>query len=244
MELENWKTFPLDAFDREKHEIAVARRLHYHDLRNQTLRHPWTGTPISGRVGVLTFRRVVHASMGPRHGQQFMQLLRCLGTTTCLELGTCGGISSMFLYAACLSNARRARDKALYIGIEGCEARAHLTIESLQQVHDPAYGEFSVHRGTFEQELTRALRRFGPRLRFAYLDGHHLGNPTKTYFGTIAAVMQRGVIAIDDIHYNHGMSKATSELQRHPRVVKTMTLDNSKRFYVLRDKNDASGTAS
>lgn len=194
----------------------------------------------------LTYRHIVRASMGPRHGRQFMQLLRHLGTITCLELGTCGGISSMFLYAACLSNARFTRDRAFYIGIEGCEARARLTVESLEQVHDPSHGEFVVHQGTFEQGLVRSLRRFGGRLRFAYLDGHHLGTPTKNYFGIIAAAMPRGVIAIDDIHYNHGMTKATNELRNHPKVAGTMTLDNSKRFYVLKDvrsmKRDGKGS--
>ena len=176
--------------------------------------------------------------MGARSGRYFIQVLRTLGVINCLELGTCGGLSSMYLYGALRLNARDQGIPATYIGIEGCATRAKLSLESLLRIQGQAVGvpertSSSIIHGTFEANMARALASLGEP-QFVYIDGEHRGSLMGRYFERAAEVMGEGVIAIDDRTYNNGMRVMAGTLTRHKRVSEFFDVTQSKRFYVMR----------
>jgi predicted O-methyltransferase YrrM len=81
----------------------------------------------------------------------------------------------------------------------------------------------TVVRGPFYQMLepTLAHRRF----ELVFIDGHHDGTATITYFQQIKARLEPGAIVLfDDIGWSEGMGSAWSTISADPQIDKTFSL--------------------
>jgi predicted O-methyltransferase YrrM len=137
-------------------------------------------------------------------------LIREFQPEHCVELGACMGISSSFQVSALERNHRGS-----LVTIEGDKELANIARETLLGL-ELRRGEVVV--GRFQDRLEDVLKRQSP-LDFAFIDGHHERHATVQYFEQTLSVARDGaVLVFDDIHWSKGMSRAWTEIQRHPRV--------------------------
>ncbi len=169
------------------------------------------------RVFDLPVRRVADIAqtslMSRKNANTLFRLARYFQPTHVLELGTSFGISTLYL-------------------AKGAETGTVTTIEGCPQTHGIALGHFErMHQsnivpllGSFRTRLGEALGTM-ERLDLAFIDGHHVKDPTLEYFEQCLAKSHNdSVIVLDDIHWSDGMEEAWEDIKRHPRVTVTVDL--------------------
>jgi len=161
-----------------------------------------------------TVQRRVNAlarSSAPRHEAAVLHsLVRSARSVSCLELGTCLGIS-----AAYLGSAAHVNGDGRVVSIEGGaavaeRARANLTSLGLSNV--------IVETGTFDTALPEVMKTHEP-FDFAFLDGHHDPDATLRYWHLLKpSLSPRALVVVDDIAWSTGMRKAWRQLRVDPSV--------------------------
>jgi|GEM_PF-4917297 len=155
-------------------------------------------------------RDVTFASVKPSYGQMLYALVRDFKPQQCLELGTCLGISSAFIASALQLNGGGS-----LVTFEGSASRSgyaqsvlkELELENIEHVVGP-----------FQQTLVPQLKNYRA-LDFCYIDGHHDGKATVSYFESILPLLTEGaVVVIDDITWSGGMKEAWSEIKSREEV--------------------------
>lgn len=128
-----------------------------------------------------------------------------------LELGTSLGITTAYL--ACADSRNRV------VTLEGSGA----VLKIAQGVWRALKTEnIEWHEGNIDDTLYKCARE---RLDLAYMDANHTYDATMCYADYLLPRMtERGIVAIDDIHYSAGMERAWEELKRDPRVTTSMDL--------------------
>jgi len=143
-------------------------------------------------------------------GLLLMKLIRAFHSSTCLELGTCLGISTAYQFSALTLNG-----KGHLISIEGSQARAEKARETLEDI---GLRDVEVICGEFEDEIPRILNRV-QQIDFAFVDGDHHRDPTLRNVSHIIPHMLDGsILVIDDISWSQGMIQAWEKIQRSERV--------------------------
>lgn len=167
---------------------------------------PGLGTPADKTVG--------EAAVGtsPRHwGIVLMKLVRELGATTCLELGTSLGISAAYMAAGMSLDGGLGR----VITLEGSGFRAD---RALRHWDELGLTQPEVVLGDFDETLGPAVTEAGT-VDCAFLDGNHEPGPTLRYTDQIlAGLAPRGILAFDDIGWSQGMTEAWRAVSTDPRV--------------------------
>jgi len=133
------------------------------------------------------------------------KLIREYRPTTCLELGTCLGISAAYQAAALKLN-----QGGRLVTLEGASSLA-----SLAERHLEALGldNVSVAVGRFRDTLPKVLHQLRP-IDYAFIDGHHAENATLAYFSEIAPFLSdRAVLVLDDISWSEGMRRAWKAIE-------------------------------
>ena len=125
------------------------------------------------------------------------------GVTTILELGTCAGISALYLSAA-------PQVKQL-LTVEGSSALAEIARESLKDRKNT-----SVINCMFDQAFDEVLPSINWKLDLAYIDGHHEKTATIHYFNRVLPFMNvdsdSSVVIFDDISWSYDMRDAWKQL--------------------------------
>ncbi|MBC7485730.1 MAG: class I SAM-dependent methyltransferase [Cytophagaceae bacterium] len=130
-----------------------------------------------------------------------------------LELGTCLGVSTLYL--------AKANKKASVYTLEGNPDYAVLARK--------AFIEFQTHNitlieGNIHETLHAAMDRI-PSLDFAFLDAHHAYEPTVQFFKTcLKKISEHSVIILDDIHWSPEMERAWETIKAMPEVKQTIDL--------------------
>src|SRR5690606_6597761 len=129
-----------------------------------------------------------------RSGLLLMKLLRATGVRSCLELGTCLGISGSYQAAALELNA----DGRL-VTVAGAEPVAAIAGETLARL---GHGRTRLVTGRFQDTLADVLARHRP-FDYAFIDGHHEEHATLDYFEAILpALTDEALLVFDDIRWS------------------------------------------
>ena len=173
---------------------------------SQSPEEMYEGVERSRTVGHLCRR----TSKPYRSALMLHKLLRKTKPETCLELGTCLGISGSYQAAALeLNGAGRL------ITMEGAAPVAAIAQQTVDQL---GHGRVSIVVGRFQDTLDGVLEKEQP-FDYAFIDGHHDGPATVDYYNRILPVLNDGAVVVyDDIRWSDGMLDAWTELKRHENV--------------------------
>lgn len=149
-----------------------------------------------------------------RVGQVLFRILNFMGEEQkrpleILELGTSLGVTTAYLASADSRNR--------VVTMEGSEAVLKVA-QGIWRTLRLDNIEWQV--GNIDDTLYRYARA---RVDFAYVDANHTYEATMRYTDYLLDRMaEKGIIAIDDIHYSEEMERAWKELKQDPRVTTTM----------------------
>ena len=150
------------------------------------------------------------SSSPPHEGRLIFSMIRSTKPTTCVELGTCLGISAAYTLAALSLN----ENGELY-SIEGGAAVAAKARETLTNLGLPAQG---VIHGVFDEQLQKLLPELGT-VDFVYVDGHHEGPALTNYVDLLLPYLTSGsILVVDDILWSAGMRRAWKRIRNYDRV--------------------------
>lgn len=149
-------------------------------------------------------------SKAPAAARLLYHLVAAFRPRSVVELGTNLGISAAYLAAALRANGDGGRlatlDASPYRLRVARELHARLKLRNVEYVH-----------GRFVDTLEPVLRGTGP-VDLAFVDGHHLYEPTLAYTGTILAHARPGALLVfDDIRWSGEMRRAWAALQADER---------------------------
>lgn len=156
--------------------------------------------------------------------ERLFRLTKHLQPPTVLEMGTSLGISSAYLAAS--------TPAAQCISLEGDPATADIA-RSVHQVLD--LKNVQVIKGPFSESLSRSLNQLS-RVDLAFIDGHHIYQPTIHYTEEILPYChEHSVLIYDDIYWSGEMYRAWQEIQHLPQV--RCTIDTYYQGIVLFDES-------
>lgn len=154
-----------------------------------------------------------NALKSPRLAQLIYRIVAHLKPKSLIELGTCLGVTSLYL--------NRANPSAKLTTIEGC-----------QEIADVAAKNFEISEakninllvGNFDRVLPEVLEK-GQQIDFVFIDGNHTEEATLRYFSWILPkAYDKTVIVFDDIYWSEGMKTAWNKIKQHPKVSVTIDL--------------------
>lgn len=171
----------------------------------------------TGRRREATIGEICRTSSKCRAAATFLfRLVRLTRPRSCLELGTCVGISAAYQAAALhLNGAGRL------VTLEGGAALAAIAAATLAEL---GLGDVELVTGRFEDTLAGAIEGAGP-FDLVFLDGHHDEEATVGYARCLfPALAAGGLLVLDDIRWSEGMQRAWRTLQREPQVEASVDL--------------------
>ena len=156
------------------------------------------------------------ASKKPLWASLLFRLVRHLRPASCIEMGTCVGISGAYQAAAlALNGAGRL------VTLEGHEALVAVARGTFAQL---GLTQAEVRAGRFEDTLEPALDDMDP-VDYLFIDGHHQEDATLAYFEQALPHLSRcATLVFDDITWSEGMQRAWARLQEDERVTVSVDL--------------------
>jgi predicted O-methyltransferase YrrM len=157
-----------------------------------------------GTVSTSTVSNISKASKAPFWSLLLFKLVREFQPLTCIELGTCVGISAAYQAAA-----QHLNGKGKLITIEGSASIAAIAKHNLERL---GLNNAVVITGRFQDTLDQALQETGP-VDYAFIDGHHDGSATKGYFEQLIPHLDpKALLIFDDISWSDDMSRAWRQI--------------------------------
>jgi predicted O-methyltransferase YrrM len=139
-------------------------------------------------------------------------LLNCF-TASIVELGTCLGITTLYLHAA-------APNAKVYT-LEGCPQTAGVAKDVFGKA---GVKDINVITGNFDDTLPGVIAGLD-KLDFVYIDGNHQRDATLKYFEwCLPKVHEDTMLIFDDIYWSEGMKQAWAQIKSHPDVTATVDL--------------------
>ena len=124
-----------------------------------------------------------------------------------LELGTSLGISSAYMAAANRAAKVTTLEGDTMVAMSALATHKSLNINNINLVQGP-----------FQDTLLPVLATLGS-LDAVFMDGHHLKDPTMTYFDQLKPYChQNTIIIVDDIYWSKDMNEAWELLKKDPMV--------------------------
>ncbi|MBL7941298.1 MAG: class I SAM-dependent methyltransferase [Flavobacteriales bacterium] len=154
--------------------------------------------------GKRTVASIARHAVKPRHQAEFLyRLAKLHGAHTALELGTCLGITSLYLSEA-------LRPGGVLHTIEGAPTLYALATGSFSRL---GAKQINAHSGAFDSVLPQLLPQLDG-LNFVFIDGNHQYEAVLRYVSMILPYCQEGtMIIIDDIYWSRGMQRAWEQLR-------------------------------
>jgi predicted O-methyltransferase YrrM len=144
------------------------------------------------------------------------KLIRKLEPSSCVELGSCVGISASYQAAAL-----RINGKGTLLTLEGSPETAKIAKETIESLN---LQNTSVITGPFQETLKGVLESAKP-IDFFFNDGHHDHDAVIQYFNeALPNLSSKAVIVFDDISWSPGMRKAWTEIEDDERVTASIDL--------------------
>lgn len=153
---------------------------------------------------------ICNASKPPFWAMFLFKLVKHLKPSTCVELGTCVGIS-----AAYQTSALELNEKGHLFTLEGATQIADVAKHTLANLK---LARATVVTGPFHQTLIDVLSNNKP-IDYFFNDGHHDHDAVLAYLDQSAPFLaENAVIVFDDIAWSKGMSDAWQSIQNDQRV--------------------------
>ena len=153
-----------------------------------------------------------NALKSPKLAQLLYRLAAEIKPKNIIELGTCLGITSLYLKKA-------APDAKVYT-LEGCPQTAGIAKESFEKAE---LTDIELITGNFDNNLPGVIAQL-PQLDFVFVDGNHQKDATLKYFEwCLPKVHENTLLIFDDIYWSEGMKEAWATIKAHPQV--TVTID-------------------
>ena len=204
---------------KEKNQAFEQIHSRYKELLNSTRVVETTdfGAAIGRKTYVTRFLSVSRiaskSSVHRRYGELLFRTVEWFKPAAILELGTCLGISSLYM--------AKAAPHAKFVTLEGCAAKAELARTNFEKLDA---GHIEISTGRFCDTLPVVLGKM-PSPDFVFIDGHHQYKPTLSYVDQILKYANENtVMVIDDIHWSGGMEKAWKQIGQRPDVSVTIDL--------------------
>ncbi|MDF2898328.1 MAG: hypothetical protein K0Q46_5114 [Rhodococcus erythropolis] len=173
----------------------------------------------AGTTTTRTIGSIARASKPPRWAELLFCLVRSVGPSSLLELGSCVGISAAYQAAALEVNGGDGR----LISLEGVEALAERSTRTLEEIGLSHRAEVRV--GEFSTTLSRAISDLEP-IDFAFIDGNHDEAATIAYAdGLHPHLADEAVLIFDDISWSDGMVRAWQHVVGDQRYALTVDLN-------------------
>jgi predicted O-methyltransferase YrrM len=138
------------------------------------------------------------------------KLIRTIRPTSCIEMGTCVGISTAYQAAALELN-----EQGGLVTLEGARPLAEVAGENLRQL---GLKRVDVVIGRFQSTLPEVLKKVRP-VDYVFIDGHHDECATIGYFEQILPSLSRtALLVFDDIAWSDEMKRAWGTISRDRRV--------------------------
>jgi len=148
----------------------------------------------------------------PKLAQLLFRLAKEFQPKTIIELGTCLGITSLYL--------QKAVPNASVYTLEGCPETARIAKETFKNA---GATDIELFIGNFDDTLLWLTDKIG-WIDFVFVDGNHQRDATLKYFEwCLPKVHENTLLIFDDIYWSEGMKEAWTEIKKHPKV--TVTID-------------------
>jgi predicted O-methyltransferase YrrM len=174
-----------------------------------------------------------NALKSPKLAQLLYSLVADLQPESIIELGTCLGITTLYL--------QTAAPNAKVFTLEGCPETAAIAKESFKKA---GLNNIELTTGNFDDTLPGIINGL-EKLYFVFVDGNHQKQATLSYFEWCLPKVHEGTLLIfDDIYWSEGMKEAWAQIKAHPKVTVTIDLfwiglvyfktDQAKEDFVIR----------
>jgi predicted O-methyltransferase YrrM len=183
------------------------------------------GTPNSNRTkeemqkGVQSKKlvsKITTASKPKFWATMLFKIIRKLEPLSCVELGSCVGISASYQALALKINGKGA-----IVTLEGSDEISNLAKETFA---DLGIQNASVVTGPFHKTLSGVFETSKP-IDFFFNDGHHDHDAVIQYFNqAVPYLSDAAVIIFDDISWSQGMRKAWTEIENDERISASIDL--------------------
>ena len=148
----------------------------------------------------------------PKLAQLLYRLVADLKPRNIIELGTCLGITTLYL--------QKASPKANVHTLEGCPETAGVAKETFKKA---GINDVELLTGNFDNTLPDVINNLD-ELDFVFVDGNHQKEATLKYFEwCLPKVHENTLLIFDDIYWSEGMKEAWTEIKANPKV--TVTID-------------------
>lgn len=170
----------------------------------------------SGVHSTALVSQITAVSKPPFWASVLFKLVRKLEPVSCVELGSCVGISASYQ-----ASALKINGKGAIVTLEGSDEIANLAKETFVSL---GIGNASVVTGPFHKTLGGVLETSKP-VDFFFNDGHHDHDAVLKYFNqAMPYLSDAAVIVFDDISWSPGMRKAWTEIENDERVAASIDL--------------------
>ena len=154
-----------------------------------------------------------NSSVSEKYGRLLFRMVEYFKPQTILELGTCLGISTLYLALA--------NPEANLYTIEGCTTKSEQAASNFSAL---GIANVEQHIGRFDLILPDLVRQVG-KLDFAFIDGNHTYEATIANFETLLSIANNDTVFVfDDIHWSADMQKAWDLISDHQSVTASIDL--------------------
>jgi predicted O-methyltransferase YrrM len=145
--------------------------------------------------------------------QLIYRLVADLKPNNIIELGTCLGITTLYL--------QNAAPNAKVYTLEGCPETAGVAKENFNRA---GLSNINLTTGNFDDTLPGVIGKLD-QLDFVFVDGNHQKDATLKYFEwCLPKVHENTMLIFDDIYWSEGMKEAWAAIKAHPQVTVTVDL--------------------
>jgi len=195
----------VSSFQQELNDIEIAQRVKQLQNSKQIISVSdfGAGSKIIGGSNRKVGSIAKYASIQPKYGHLYAQILKKFNFNKCIELGTSFGIGTSYLAFNCSD----------VITIEGCPNTANIAkqtfnILKIQNVNQKV-GEFS--------DVLTSLKISNSEPMLIYIDGNHRYEPTIKYFEFFKKILpKQSILIFDDIYWTKEMKKAWLAISQQP----------------------------
>lgn len=149
----------------------------------------------------------------PKLAQLLYRLVKDLQPRNMIELGTCLGITFLYL--------KHAAPNAQLFTLEGCPETAGVAKSVFKKA---GINDIRQITGNFDDTLSDVINGLD-QLDFVFVDGNHQKQATLNYFEwCLPKVHENTLLIFDDIYWSEGMKEAWTQIKSHPQVTVTVDL--------------------
>lgn len=193
-------------------EVKAIRQKLLADDRTITIIDLGAGSHVNNNRQKKVSDIAAHALKPPKLAQLLYRIAADLKPDSIIELGTCLGITSIYL--------QKAAPEAKVYTLEGSPETAAVAKETF---HSAGLDNIELVTGNFDDTLTGIIGGLD-KVDLVFVDGNHQKDATLRYFEwCLPKVHDNTLLIFDDIYWSEGMKEAWVQIKAHPEV--TVTID-------------------